>query len=74
MMQNEPNNLKRSCLQQIALFKENISNLQVAWTNTATRVGGFIALIAGIKTEALKGDVVKRSEKSLPHSLMASTI
>lgn len=46
MMQNEPNNLKRSCLQQIALFKENISNLQVAWTNTATRVGGFIALIA----------------------------
>ena len=49
MMQNEPNKLfkvKRFCLQQMALFKENTSNLQVAWTNTATRVGGFIALIA----------------------------
>ena len=31
--------------QQMALFKEHISNLQEAWTNTASRVGGFIALI-----------------------------
>ena len=30
----------------MALFKENKSNLQVAKTNTATRVGGVIALIA----------------------------
>lgn len=29
----------------MALFKEHTSNLQEAWTNTASRVGGFIALI-----------------------------
>ena len=29
----------------MALLKENASHLQVTWTNTASRVGGFIFLI-----------------------------
>ena len=55
----------------MALFKENTSNLQVAWTNTATRFGAFIALIAVDKDKPWKGMWWREVKKSLPHSLMA---